>query len=112
MPDRWIITVSVLKHAGVHHSVAQDKALTANGQTGANGQRTETRTETRTEVPSFQNDLAGAHVDHVIRVPKTHEVLSSIAMLIPLQLLAYHAAVARNCDVDQPRNLAKSVTVE
>lgn len=48
----------------------------------------------------------------VIEVPKSHECLDPILMLIPLQLLAYHIALARSCDVDQPRNLAKSVTVE
>lgn len=50
--------------------------------------------------------------EHVIRVPKTIEPLAPILTSIPLQLLAYHIAVMRGCDVDQPRNLAKSVTVE
>ncbi len=50
--------------------------------------------------------------DHVIIVPKTIEMLSPIINVIPLQLLAYHIAVKRGCNVDQPRNLAKSVTVE
>src|SRR5213595_486715 len=55
--------------------------------------------------------LAGkAH--HVIRVPPTSDLLSPLLTVIPLQLLAYHVAVRRGCDVDQPRNLAKSVTVE
>jgi glucosamine--fructose-6-phosphate aminotransferase (isomerizing) len=48
----------------------------------------------------------------VIAVPSTVDLLSPILMVIPLQLLAYHVAVRRGCDVDQPRNLAKSVTVE
>jgi glutamine---fructose-6-phosphate transaminase (isomerizing) len=51
-------------------------------------------------------------VDHFIRVPKTHPALLPILTVIPLQLLAYHIAMLRGCDVDQPRNLAKSVTVE
>jgi len=51
-------------------------------------------------------------VDHVIYVPPTLEFLTPILNIIPLQLLAYHIAVLRGCDVDQPRNLAKSVTVE
>ncbi|MBI4531394.1 MAG: glutamine--fructose-6-phosphate transaminase (isomerizing) [Candidatus Latescibacteria bacterium] len=51
-------------------------------------------------------------VDHVIYVPPTLECLTPILTIIPLQLLAYHMAVIRGCDVDQPRNLAKSVTVE
>jgi len=50
--------------------------------------------------------------DEVIRVPDTEEVLSPVLAIIPLQLFAYHSAIARGTDVDQPRNLAKSVTVE
>jgi glucosamine--fructose-6-phosphate aminotransferase (isomerizing) len=51
-------------------------------------------------------------VDHVFHVPKAPELLLPILEVVPLQLLAYHIAVRRGCDVDQPRNLAKSVTVE
>jgi glucosamine--fructose-6-phosphate aminotransferase (isomerizing) len=51
-------------------------------------------------------------VDHVIEVPDTHDALLPLIAVIPLQLLAYHVAVMRGCDVDMPRNLAKSVTVE
>jgi glucosamine--fructose-6-phosphate aminotransferase (isomerizing) len=50
--------------------------------------------------------------DHVIYIPPAPELLSPILEIVPLQLLAYHIAVRRGCDVDQPRNLAKSVTVE
>jgi glutamine---fructose-6-phosphate transaminase (isomerizing) len=50
--------------------------------------------------------------DSLISLPRVPEMLSPIAMVLPLQLLAYHIAVRRGCDVDQPRNLAKSVTVE
>ncbi len=50
--------------------------------------------------------------DHVIYIPSSTEELSAILEIVPLQLLAYHIAVRRGCDVDQPRNLAKSVTVE
>lgn len=50
--------------------------------------------------------------DHLIVVPKTIEMLSPILTIVPLQLLAYHIALIRGCNVDQPRNLAKSVTVE
>lgn len=50
--------------------------------------------------------------DYTIEIPYVSEPLSPILSVIPLQLLAYHIAVMRNCDVDQPRNLAKSVTVE
>jgi glucosamine--fructose-6-phosphate aminotransferase (isomerizing) len=50
--------------------------------------------------------------DHVLYVPAAPDELSPILEIVPLQLLAYHIAVRRGCDVDQPRNLAKSVTVE
>jgi len=51
-------------------------------------------------------------VDHVVSIPEAPELLLPILEIVPLQLLAYHIAVRRGCDVDQPRNLAKSVTVE
>jgi glucosamine--fructose-6-phosphate aminotransferase (isomerizing) len=52
------------------------------------------------------------HADHVLYLPDVPELLLPLALVLPLQLLAYHIAVRRGCDVDQPRNLAKSVTVE
>ena len=52
------------------------------------------------------------YADHVIYIPETAHALTPLLAVIPLQLLAYHIAVLRGCDVDQPRNLAKSVTVE
>jgi glucosamine--fructose-6-phosphate aminotransferase (isomerizing) len=61
-----------------------------------------------TEGNTGLNDLA----DHIIEVPETEESLSPLINTIPLQLLSYHIAVMRGCNVDQPRNLAKSVTVE
>jgi len=51
-------------------------------------------------------------VEHVIYVPRAPELLAPLLEVVPLQLLAYYIAVRRGCDVDQPRNLAKSVTVE
>ncbi|MBZ5608122.1 MAG: glutamine--fructose-6-phosphate transaminase (isomerizing) [Acidobacteriia bacterium] len=54
----------------------------------------------------------GKMADHVITIPHSDELLLPILEIVPLQLLAYHIAVRRGCDVDQPRNLAKSVTVE
>jgi glucosamine--fructose-6-phosphate aminotransferase (isomerizing) len=60
-----------------------------------------------------EGDQMSAEVsDHVIPIPESSDLLSPILAIIPLQLLAYHIAVRRGCDVDQPRNLAKSVTVE
>jgi len=50
--------------------------------------------------------------DYVIEIPSAHEVVGALLTVIPLQLLAYHIALMRGCNVDQPRNLAKSVTVE
>jgi len=50
--------------------------------------------------------------DVILELPRTPELLTPIVMVVPLQLLAYYIAVRRGCDVDQPRNLAKSVTVE
>jgi len=52
------------------------------------------------------------YVDHVIKVPQTDELLIPLLTVVPLQLLAYYASLTRGCDVDKPRNLAKSVTVE
>jgi len=58
------------------------------------------------------DDEIAEKVDHVISIPHTLELLTPILSVVPLQLLAYHMAVMRGCNVDQPRNLAKSVTVE
>ena len=52
------------------------------------------------------------HADHLVTIPDAPEFLQPMLTVIPLQLLAYHAAVLRGQDVDKPRNLAKSVTVE
>jgi glucosamine--fructose-6-phosphate aminotransferase (isomerizing) len=61
-------------------------------------------TDSRKELKNF--------ADHIIKIPETTAMMDPILSVIPLQLLAYHIAVLRGCDVDQPRNLAKSVTVE
>jgi glucosamine--fructose-6-phosphate aminotransferase (isomerizing) len=50
--------------------------------------------------------------DHVIEIPRTDDSLVPIVSVVPLQLFSYHVAIMRGCNVDQPRNLAKSVTVE
>jgi glucosamine--fructose-6-phosphate aminotransferase (isomerizing) len=55
---------------------------------------------------------AAALADYVLEIPPTEEILSPLVSVIPLQLLSYHIAVMRDCEIDQPRNLAKSVTVE
>ncbi|HKL71242.1 MAG TPA: glutamine--fructose-6-phosphate transaminase (isomerizing) [Marinilabiliaceae bacterium] len=56
--------------------------------------------------------VIGKMADHIIEIPECHEAVSPLLAVIPLQILSYHIAVMRGCDVDQPRNLAKSVTVE
>ncbi len=61
-----------------------------------------------TEGDTMIRDMA----DYVIEIPETENMLTPLLTTIPLQLLAYHIAVLRECNVDQPRNLAKSVTVE
>jgi len=61
-----------------------------------------------TEGDSIIKEMA----DHVIEIPKSDEALVSLTAVVPLQLIAYHIALMRGCNVDQPRNLAKSVTVE
>ncbi|PYS96620.1 MAG: glutamine--fructose-6-phosphate transaminase (isomerizing) [Acidobacteria bacterium] len=58
------------------------------------------------------NEEASRRFKHVVTVPRTADLLVPILAVVPLQLLAYHIALRRGCDVDQPRNLAKSVTVE
>src|SRR5579863_2734930 len=63
-------------------------------------------------VATAGDHLAREAADHLIELPPAPDLLSPLLEIIPLQLLAYHIAVRRGCDVDQPRNLAKSVTVE
>ena len=63
-------------------------------------------------VASEGDNEVASKADHMITVPITSPLLTPVLMVLPLQLLAYHIGVRRGCDVDQPRNLAKSVTVE
>ena len=58
------------------------------------------------------NKVISENVRFTLEIPMTEEYLSPFLMTIPLQLLAYHVASLKNCDIDKPRNLAKSVTVE
>jgi glucosamine--fructose-6-phosphate aminotransferase (isomerizing) len=62
-------------------------------------------------VTEGDTEISGV-AQHVLEVPATPELLSPVVVTVPLQLFAYHVARLRGCDVDQPRNLAKSVTVE
>jgi glucosamine--fructose-6-phosphate aminotransferase (isomerizing) len=63
-------------------------------------------------ITTEQSTVLDQFADHVIQIPQTLPMLMPLITCIPLQLLAYHIAVLRGNDVDQPRNLAKSVTVE
>ncbi len=63
-------------------------------------------------VTDSDNPVLKDKADSMIVVPRTHDLLAPMLLVLPLQLLAYHIALLRGCDVDQPRNLAKSVTVE
>jgi glucosamine--fructose-6-phosphate aminotransferase (isomerizing) len=63
-------------------------------------------------VASEGDEATAARADDVISIPEAPEYLQPILAVVPLQLLAYHVALLRGCDVDKPRNLAKSVTVE
>lgn len=63
-------------------------------------------------IASEGDKVIGKYSDHVITIPKIDPLLTPILSVVPLQMLAYHIAVLRGCDVDMPRNLAKSVTVE
>lgn len=63
-------------------------------------------------VTTAGNHRLGSLVDDIIEVPRNREILTPLLTVVPLQLFAYHCAVLRGCDVDKPRNLAKSVTVE
>ena len=63
-------------------------------------------------IASEDCDIPVGLVDDVVIVPESHEIVMPILMSIPIQLFSYHVALERGCDVDKPRNLAKSVTVE
>jgi len=78
----------------------------------SNVEEARARSGTIIAISDRQDDVLDQRTDEVILVPRTHELLSPLLMVLPLQVLAYHIALLRGCDVDQPRNLAKSVTVE
>jgi glucosamine--fructose-6-phosphate aminotransferase (isomerizing) len=63
-------------------------------------------------IATHGDDEIRRHAEHVLYIPEVSEALSAIPATVPMQLLAYHIAKLRGCNVDQPRNLAKSVTVE
>ncbi len=81
-------------------------------KTISNLQEVKARSGTVIAIATEGDPHIAQHADHTIFLPEVPELLSPILEIVPLQLLAYHIAVRRGCDVDQPRNLAKSVTVE
>ncbi len=78
----------------------------------SNVQEVKTRSGKIISIVSEGDEIVKGMSDFCIEIPKTDELLSPLVASVPLQLLAYHIAVARGCDVDKPRNLAKSVSVE
>ena len=81
-------------------------------KTLSNIQEVKARQGTTIAVVTEGDSEASKFADHVIEIPPANQLVAPILEIVPLQLLAYHIAVLRGCDVDQPRNLAKSVTVE
>ncbi len=89
----------------IPHGTTYDKVM-------ANMEEVKARGGPIIAVASHNDPRVEAIADDVIHVPQVPEILQPIVTVIPLQLLAYHIAILRGCDVDKPRNLAKSVTVE
>jgi glutamine---fructose-6-phosphate transaminase (isomerizing) len=94
------------------HDPASESSRTLYEKTLSNIQEVKAREGIVVAVANEGDDEVAKVANHVIHVPATDELLLPILEIVPLQLLAYHIAVRRGCDVDQPRNLAKSVTVE
>jgi glucosamine--fructose-6-phosphate aminotransferase (isomerizing) len=94
------------------HDASDPDSVTRYEKSISNIQEVKARDGIVISVVTHGDNLARKSSDHVIEVPSAPELLSPLLEIIPLQLLAYHIAVRRGCDVDQPRNLAKSVTVE
>ena len=98
--DRGVPVVVLAPHDRVHEKVL------------ANIQEVKARDGIVLAVVTEGDDAAAARADHVVSLPKAPPHLTPVLQAIPMQLLAYHIADRKGCDVDQPRNLAKSVTVE
>ena len=94
------------------HDPTSEESRLLYDKTLSNIQEVKARDGIVVAVASEGDDKVRKTANHVIEIPHCSELLSPILEIVPLQLLAYHIAVRRGCDVDQPRNLAKSVTVE
>jgi glutamine---fructose-6-phosphate transaminase (isomerizing) len=94
------------------HDESDPDSVTRYEKSVSNIQEVKARDGIVVSVVTAGDNLARKSSDHVLEVPAAPELLAPLLEIIPLQLLAYHIALRRGCDVDQPRNLAKSVTVE
>jgi glucosamine--fructose-6-phosphate aminotransferase (isomerizing) len=94
------------------HDPASPESCLLYDKTLSNIQEVKARDGIVVAIVSEGDDKVRKMANHVIEIPRVNDLLSPILAIVPLQLLAYHIAVRRGCDVDQPRNLAKSVTVE
>src|ERR1043166_7942461 len=100
-----VVVLSDLDPASPQSMLLHDKTL-------SNIQEVKARDGIVVAVVTQDDDKIQKAANYKIEEPPTSELLAPIVSIVPLQLLAYHIAVRRGCDVDQPRNLAKSVTVE
>ena len=100
-----VVVIATREHGNEASELGYEKVL-------SNMQEVKARSGVVIAVVTEGDTDARKSADHVIEVPPAPELLTPILEVVPLQLLAYHIAVRRGCDVDQPRNLAKSVTVE
>ena len=98
--DEWMPVVTLAVHDSVY-----DKMVSQVEQVKARGGIV-------IAVATEGDEAIRRKADHVLYVPQTSPLLTPELTVLPMQLLAYHTAIRRGCDVDQPRNLAKSVTVE
>jgi glucosamine--fructose-6-phosphate aminotransferase (isomerizing) len=100
-----VVVIATRDHADAASKLRYEKTL-------SNIQEVTARSGRVIAVATEGDASIGDLVEHVIHIPHAPEMLSPLIEIVPLQLLAYYIAVRRGCDVDQPRNLAKSVTVE
>jgi glucosamine--fructose-6-phosphate aminotransferase (isomerizing) len=94
------------------HDESDPDSVTRYEKSVSNIQEVKARDGIVISIVTSGDNLARKSSDYVLEVPSAPELLAPLLEIVPLQLLAYHIAVRRGCDVDQPRNLAKSVTVE
>jgi glucosamine--fructose-6-phosphate aminotransferase (isomerizing) len=100
-----VVVLATHDSSSVESTLLYDKTL-------SNIQEVKARDGIVVAIATEGDDKVRKVANHVIEIPHSSELLTPILAIVPLQLLAYHIAVRRGCDVDQPRNLAKSVTVE